>query len=182
VTQQQPPAPLDWEAADESAPRPVLVTHPLPYAAPEPEESGRRVAHALTWVAVVVCLVVLIAIVLPEVTARQRGVTARTAAARTDVASLATAIDTFYVDAGRFPTAAEGLGALMNPPAGVRAWNGPYVRRQPLDPWGNPYLYRTGTSSGAPTYRVDCTGPDGRTGTADDITSGWNNAPTTNSP
>lgn len=177
MTRDEQVIPVDWDPVEESAPRPVLATHPLPYAAPDPKQWGRKVARALTWAAVLACLVVLVAIFAPNPSAR-RGTMARVAAARTDVASLQTAIDTFYVDAGRFPTPAEGLTVLLSPPAGVPAWAGPYIRRQASDPWGNPYLYRSGTSGGAPAYRIDCTGPDGQPGTADDITSGWVAAPT----
>jgi general secretion pathway protein G len=167
---------MDWEPVDESPPPPVRAMHVLPYAAPEPEESGKRVARALVWVAVLACIAVAVAIAVPG----RRLEAPRGAAARTDITALEMAIDTFYFDAGRLPTAQEGLGALVNLPIGVRGWNGPYVKRYPVDPWGNLYLYRTGTSGGTSIYRIDCAGPDGRTGTADDITSGWNNAPANN--
>jgi len=36
----------------------------------------------------------------------------------------------------------EGLQALVQPPPDVTAtWNGPYVNKVPLDPWGHPYNY-----------------------------------------
>jgi general secretion pathway protein G len=78
------------------------------------------------------------------------------------------ALDRFAQDGGRYPNNAEGLGALIYPPTGVRKWNGPYLRSASIatDPWGNRYSY---TETGG-TYRVTSPGPDGKPGTPDDIT------------
>ena len=58
--------------------------------------------------------------------------------ARADIAVLEQAIETFRLETLRFPTAAEGLQALVAPPNGR---DGGYIRRLPADPWGNPYQY-----------------------------------------
>src|SRR5271154_1300253 len=65
-------------------------------------------------------------------------------AARIQLQSFGSALDLFYLDAGRFPSPAEGLGALVKQPRGVGAWKGPYLRggNVPADPWSHPYLYR----------------------------------------
>ena len=65
-------------------------------------------------------------------------------AARIQIQSFASALDLFYLDAGRFPSSGEGLDALVRPTPGVAAWNGPYLRggSVPNDPWGTPYIYR----------------------------------------
>jgi general secretion pathway protein G len=59
-----------------------------------------------------------------------------------------TALDTFHLDIGRYPTTSEGLQALrVNP--GVEGWNGPYIPKEiPLDPWGNAYVYVSPGSHG----------------------------------
>src|ERR1700733_14993115 len=49
-------------------------------------------------------------------------------AAKIQVQSFASALDLFYLDAGRFPSTAEGLAALMQRTPGVAAWNGPYLK------------------------------------------------------
>jgi general secretion pathway protein G len=94
--------------------------------------------------------------------------------ARIQIQSFASALDLFYLDAGRYPSSAEGLAVLVRPTAGITAWNGPYLKGGivPTDPWGKPYLYRSPGEHGA--YDVVSLGSDGQeggTGTAADITS-----------
>jgi len=66
---------------------------------------------------------------------------ARVAAARADVRQIRLALDAFNADTARYPTAAEGVGVLVNPPANPNNWHGPYLRRPPVDPWARPYVY-----------------------------------------
>jgi general secretion pathway protein G len=94
--------------------------------------------------------------------------------ARIQIQSFGSALDLFYLDAGRYPSSQEGLGALVQPAAGITAWNGPYLKggSVPTDPWGKPYVYRAPGQHGA--YDVVSYGADGQeggTGTAADITS-----------
>ena len=53
------------------------------------------------------------------------------------------ALARFQYDCGRFPTDAEGLDALLEPPPGLEdRWAGPYCRRSDLeDPWGRRFIY-----------------------------------------
>ena len=95
-------------------------------------------------------------------------------AARIQVESFASSLDLFYLDAGRYPSTSEGLGALAQRPGGVETWNGPYLRTGavPNDPWGHPYVYRSPGEHGA--YDIVSYGADGQqggTGTAADIES-----------
>src|SRR5215475_40984 len=94
--------------------------------------------------------------------------------ARIQIQSFASALDLFYLDAGRYPSSAEGLGVLVRPTTGITVWNGPYLKGGivPTDPWGKPYVYRSPGEHGA--YDVVSFGSDGQeggTGTAADITS-----------
>ena len=94
--------------------------------------------------------------------------------ARIQIQSFASALDLFYLDAGRYPSSAEGLVALVQPVGGVAAWNGPYLKggNVPLDPWGKAYVYRSPGEHGA--YDVVSLGSDGQeggSGTAADIAS-----------
>lgn len=98
------------------------------------------------------------------------GEEAKAVAARVDIASLGLALSMFEIEIGRYPTAAEGLAALAEAPAGVPDWSGPYVQEVPVDPWGRPYAYAGAGDDGYPI--VYCLGPDGVDGTEDDITSG----------
>jgi general secretion pathway protein G len=98
----------------------------------------------------------------------------RVKAAKIQIQSLSSALDLFYLDAGRYPTSGEGLEALVRPVSGVPVWNGPYLKggAVPNDPWGNRYVYRQPGERGA--YEIRSLGSDGQvggTGAAADITS-----------
>lgn len=73
------------------------------------------------------------------------------------------AIDNYRLDVGRYPTAEEGLAALVVKPASADKWTGPYLKKDvPLDPWGHPYVYQVpGTKS---DYSVVSYGRDGQPG------------------
>ena len=85
-------------------------------------------------------------------------------AAKIQMQSFASALDLFNLDAGRYPSTAEGLAALVRRTPGVAAWNGPYLRggSLPNDPWNNPYLYRAPGEHGA--YDIMSYGSDGQEG------------------
>jgi general secretion pathway protein G len=97
---------------------------------------------------------------------------AMTETARSDLKSIAMlALDAFQIDNGRYPTTEEGLRALLTPPANCPNWKGPYVKRWPLDPWGNIYIYRYPGQHHPTSFDLSSLGPDGKPGTADDITN-----------
>src|SRR5213593_1352289 len=62
--------------------------------------------------------------------------------ARIRLAELMSALRLFSYDAGRYPTTAEGLEALLLKPSHLKSWGGPYMRNSeiPKDPWGRLYL------------------------------------------
>jgi general secretion pathway protein G len=118
---------------------------------------------------VVVILTVLAAVVVPKFTGRSEQ--AKIAAAKTDVSMLDGALDLFEQDCGRYPTTDEGLRVLVEMPANVQNWHGPYIKRGvPSDPWGNPYVYRYPGAHNATGCDLYSLGPDGREGN-DDITN-----------
>ncbi len=83
----------------------------------------------------------LAALVAPRLMGRL-GV-AKQKAALTQVHLLATALDLFHLDVGRYPTTEEGLRALMERPDIATNWAGPYLDKGlPKDPWGREYVYR----------------------------------------
>jgi type II secretion system protein G len=76
------------------------------------------------------------------------------------------------LDAGRFPSTAEGLAALVRQAPGVAAWNGPYLKGSavPTDPWNHGYLYRSpGDHSPYDIMSYGSDGQEGGSGTAADI-------------
>jgi general secretion pathway protein G len=85
-------------------------------------------------------------------------------AAQIQMENLASAVDLYYLDNGRYPSTEEGLVSLVRRPPTASAWNGPYLKTNgvPKDPWGHDYLYRTPGQS-AP-YDIGSLGPEGREG------------------
>jgi len=117
---------------------------------------------------VLVILATLAAIVVPKFTRRSEQ--ARLTAARTDIANLEVALDTFEIDTGRYPTTEEGLQALVEAPPGITGWKGPYIKRGvPKDPWGNDYHYQCPGQHNSSGYDLFSCGPDGKEGGDDDI-------------
>ena len=95
-------------------------------------------------------------------------------AAKIQLQSFASALDLFYLDAGRFPSTSEGLGALVQRTPGIAAWNGPYLKggSLPNDPWSHAYVYRSPGERGP--YAIVSYGSDGQeggSGTAADIST-----------
>jgi general secretion pathway protein G len=98
----------------------------------------------------------------------------KTKTAKIQIESLGSALDLFFLDAGRYPTSSEGLAALVQRPGSIPTWSGPYLKGAivPVDPWGNAYVYRAPGEHGA--YDIISYGSNGReggTGTAGVITS-----------
>ncbi|MBL7205145.1 MAG: type II secretion system major pseudopilin GspG [Desulfobacteraceae bacterium] len=78
------------------------------------------------------------------------------------IALFETALDTYKLDIGRYPTTTQGLKALRERPNGVQRWDGPYLPKDiPMDPWGNPYQYHSSAHSDC---NVISYGADGKPG------------------
>ena len=92
---------------------------------------------------VVIIIGALAAMIIPRLSGR--GEQAKTKVAKSDIdANLATALKLYELDNGAFPTTAQGLAALRARPSASPVptnWNGPYVDKDPLDPWGRAYVY-----------------------------------------
>jgi len=121
---------------------------------------------------VLVILATLSAIVVPKLTGQSKR--AKIVAAQTQIADFATALDTFEIAVGRYPTTVEGLRALIERPTSeADDWQGPYLSRNvvPLDQWGNEFQYRCPGQYNPDGYDLYSYGPDGRLGGDDDITN-----------
>jgi general secretion pathway protein G len=126
----------------------------------------RRRAFTLIEILVVIAVIAILAsLVAPNVF--QHVGTARSTTARSQLEMLATALDAYRLDTGRYPTSAQGLAALVTlPPTDPPAtWRGPYLRRAlPVDPWGNPYVYLAPGAVNPSGYDLLSYGADGRPG------------------
>ena len=90
---------------------------------------------------VLVIIGVLAALIVPNVL--ERADDARTTAARTDVNNLMQALKLFRLDNQQYPTAEQGLAALVSKPTSGPVppnWK-PYIDKLPNDPWSRPYQY-----------------------------------------
>ena len=111
---------------------------------------------------VLVIIGVLAALIVPNVL--NRADDARDPAARTDVNNLMQALKLYKLDNQRFPSADQGLQALVaKPTVGTIPPNWkPYLDKLPNDPWGNPYQYvNPGVKGEIDVYSL---GADGQTG------------------
>ena len=88
--------------------------------------------------------------------------TSKQKAARAQIEMFGSALDSFRLSVGRYPSTAEGLDALRKNP-GVDFWDGPYLRKEvPPDPWGRPYVYVCPGQHG--DYDLVSLGADGQEG------------------
>ena len=92
---------------------------------------------------VVIIIGALAAMIIPRLSGR--GEEAKVKVAKSDIdANLATALKLYELDNGSFPSTSQGLAALRIKPNTnplPQNWNGPYVEKDPLDPWGHAYIY-----------------------------------------
>ena len=87
--------------------------------------------------------------------------------------SFETPLTTFKIHMGRYPTTAQGLGALLNRPENDKGrWKGPYIKDAAslADPWNQELQYRSPGTHNASGYDLYSLGEDG-VESADDITN-----------
>jgi general secretion pathway protein G len=95
-------------------------------------------------------------------------------AAEIQVERLSGVLDLYRLEVGDYPSMEAGLDALLEAPAGVERWNGPYLKKADslTDPWGNPYVYRyPGEHGEYDLYSLGKDGREGGEGEAEDITN-----------
>ena len=113
---------------------------------------------------VMVILGLLAALVVPNY--MKQGDKARVNTTRAQIEMLGTALDTFRLDVGRYPTSQEGLEALRSRPSGLDRWDGPYLKKEvPKDGWDNPFVYQSPGEREA--YELQSYGADGIAGGSD---------------
>jgi general secretion pathway protein G len=107
---------------------------------------------------VIVILGLLLSLVAPAMFSKVGSSQRKAALAQMQM--LSTALDTYRLDVGEFPSSLAGLRA-----ADVAGWDGPYLPREvPMDPWGNPYIYSVNSENRSASYTLRSFGKDGREG------------------
>lgn len=116
----------------------------------------------LTELLIVLVIVGLLAALVGP-TLYQRINPAKQSVARAQIENFMTALDSYFLDNGSFPTPQQGLNALRSRPESAAKWNGPYLKKEiPADPWGNPFIYRAPGRNGG--YEIISYGADGKEG------------------
>ena len=115
------------------------------------EKKRKHQAKGFTLIELLVVLTILgliVGLVGPQIM-KHLG-TAKSDTARLQIEDLGSALDMLYLEIGRYPTTDEGLEALIQNPADLGNWNGPYLKKKkiPKDPWGNSYQYQSPGQNG----------------------------------
>ncbi len=124
-------------------------------------ESGFTLVELMVVIVIIGLLATIVAInVIPATD------TARVEKAKADIATIEQALEQYRLDNLTYPSAADGLQALINPPATLaqpqRYRRGGYIKKLPNDPWGRAYSYTVPGKKGA--FDIGSLGADGQPG------------------
>ena len=138
--------------------------------------SGFTLIEVLLVIVIILMLAgALVVFVLPQQEGAEKNTT------KLLLQNIETALDTYRLNMGRYPTAEQGLDALVTKPTFENErlgdkWNGPYLKpgTKLEDTWGNKIKYEPvdmtdESNKNAPRYKLYSVGPDGQPDTADDI-------------
>jgi len=147
---------------------------PLPMSLPNRPRAQRH-SRGFTLIELLVVLTiigVLAALIVPNVL--NRAEEARVTAARTDISNLMQQLKLYKLDNQRYPTAEQGLDALVRKPTAGSIppnWK-PYIDKLPNDPWGRPYQYvNPGVKGEVDVFSFGADGQSGGEGNDADVGS-----------
>ena len=124
-------------------------------------------AHGFTLIEIMVVIIIiglLSALVAPKFFGKIDQAKIKTTKAQIEM--LGSALDSFRLDNGRYPTTEEGLSALRQKPETLKNWDGPYLPKSvPQDAWDRDYIYRCPGNHGR--YDLLSYARDGREGGED---------------
>ena len=111
---------------------------------------------------VIVIIALLSSLVAPKLFGKLDNAKVKTAYAQMQM--LSTALDSFKLDTGHYPTTQEGLKSLWVKESDIKDWNGPYLpKKVNKDSWGHPYIYKF-PGSNKNDYDLLSYGEDGKEG------------------
>ncbi len=140
---------------------------------PQPSHIRRRTA-GFTLLEMVIVLGI-IAMILGGAIFAMKGIgdNAKLNQAEADFKSIDTALMSYKLSAGNYPTTQQGLKALVEKPTSTpvpRRWS-QIMKKAPLDPWKNEYVYRFPGKKVPSEPEIISKGPDGQENTGDDLSS-----------
>jgi general secretion pathway protein G len=136
--------------------------------APKPR---RQTGFTLLELLVVLAILGLLAAVVGPQVLRYLG-SSKSQAAAVQSKNIAASLNLYKLDVGSYPTAQQGLQALMKAPPSVPFWNGPYLPDAGalVDPWRNPYHLRVpGEHGEVDVYSLGADNAPGGSGEAKDV-------------
>ncbi|WDN90709.1 general secretion pathway protein G [Desulfosarcina sp. BuS5] len=91
---------------------------------------------------VMVIIGLLVALVAPRFTSRIGEANVKTT--KSQIELLSTALESYHLDLGEYPSSEQGLNALLKAPHSLsKKWKGPYLKKLnlPQDAWNRDFIY-----------------------------------------
>ncbi len=138
--------------------------------------SRRMECNGFTLVELMVVIVILgLLATVVVLNVLPHGDRARMEKAKSDIATIEAALDTYKLQNLNYPVTSEGLAALLTAPPSAdvtRYQKGGYIKKLPKDPWGRDYLYAMpGTHGDIDIWSYGADGKEGGEGVNSDIGS-----------
>ena len=126
---------------------------------PSRTRKRRRMPFTLIEVVVVIVILVTLAGIATPVYMNyvKQG---RIGTAKMQLKLLGQELDNYKIRVGQYPSELRGLVENLD---GHEKWDGPYMKKIPLDPWGNEYVYVVPGEHNTDTYDLSSLGADGQT-------------------
>ena len=123
------------------------------------ERKRKRTPFTLIEVVVVIVILVTLAGIATPVYMNyvKQG---RIGTAKMQLKLLGQELDNYKIRVGQYPSELRGLVENLD---GHEKWDGPYMKKIPLDPWGNEYVYVVPGEHNTDTYDLSSLGADGQT-------------------
>lgn len=134
---------------------------------------GRRRTRGFTLLEILIVVLIIgliAALVVPNLVGQPDQ--AKIKMAQTQMRNFDTSLQLYYLSNSHYPSTDQGLQALVEQPSGFpepQNWGPePYMKRIPLDPWGNDYVY-SNENNELVIYSLGADGEEGGEGVAEDI-------------